>query len=76
MIAKITIHSDQIRWWVESALAAFDTLSHDEAIEHATAELTALLEYLEALDCEDNSLLIKLIGKPRSKEKVAIANDD
>lgn len=50
MIARLTISADQIRWWAQSGLNGFDTLSHDLAVENAKADLTAILAYLDALD--------------------------
>jgi hypothetical protein len=35
MIAKVTPHIDQLRWYAKSALNGFDTLEHDDAVENA-----------------------------------------
>lgn len=47
MIALIGPHPSQLRYYAESALNSFDTLSDGAAISHAKDELRALLAYLE-----------------------------
>lgn len=61
MIVKMTAHPGQIRWWVRSALNAFDTLDADTAIEIAKAELTALLAYLDRTDDAVTVLGVKAV---------------
>lgn len=58
MIAKLSVHPDQIRWYAQSALNGFDTLDKDDAIEHAKSDLRAILAYLAALDRADDPLLV------------------
>ena len=50
MIVKLAIHPDQIRFWAESALSAFTTLDQETAIEIASADLRAILAYLDRTD--------------------------
>lgn len=50
MIVKLAAHSDQIRYWAQSALNAFKTLDQETAIEVASADLAALLAYLDRTD--------------------------
>jgi hypothetical protein len=64
MIVKLAAHPDQIRWWAQSALNAFDTLDADTAIEIARAELAALLAYLDRTDDAVTVLGIKAV-EPR-----------
>lgn len=58
MIAKITPSADQVRWYAQSALNGFKTLSAEDAIENATADLQAMLAYLSALDAADDAVLV------------------
>ena len=50
MIVKLAIHPDQIRFWAESALSAFTTLDPETAIEIASADLRAIMAYLDRTD--------------------------
>lgn len=61
MIVKLVAHPDQIRWWAQSALNAFDTLDADTAIEIARAELRALLAYLDRTDDAVTVLGVKAV---------------
>ncbi len=47
MIVKLAAHPDQIRYWAQSALNAFNTLDPETAAEVASADLRALLSYLD-----------------------------
>ena len=48
MIARLAINPDQVRWYAQSALSGFDTLSPENAVENAKADLRSLLVYLDA----------------------------
>lgn len=58
MIAKLTIHPDQIRWYVESALSGFETLDHDDAVENALHDLRAIKAYLDLFDATEKAALV------------------
>lgn len=58
VIAKLTIHPDQVRWYVQSALSGFDTLDHGDAVENALHDLRRLLQYLDALDAANEAVLV------------------
>lgn len=58
MQAKLSPHPDQIRWYVQSAISGFDTLSTEDAIENAKHDLHRILEYLDAMDAADKAILI------------------
>jgi 2-keto-3-deoxy-L-rhamnonate aldolase RhmA len=59
MIAKLSMHPDQIRWCVQSAMNGFDTLDGADAIEHALCEQRSILQYLDALDAADKAVLVR-----------------
>ena len=58
MIAKVIAHPDQIRWYAQSALSGFETLTTADAIENACHDLRRLLEYLSALDAANEAVLV------------------
>jgi len=58
MIAKLTAHPDQVRWYASSALMGFDTLEGQAAVEHAKHDLRAIIAYLDALDAADDAVLV------------------
>lgn len=58
MIARIAIHPDQIRWYVQNALNSFETLDREDAVENAMCDLRALLAYLDSLDAADKAVLV------------------
>lgn len=62
MIAKLSAHPDQIRWYVESAINGFDTLEAADAIENAKADLLGLLEYIAYLEGADNTVPVLRVG--------------
>lgn len=62
MITKLSIHPDQIRWYAQSAISAFDTLDREDAIEHALHDLRAILRYVDALEAADKAVLVSGIA--------------
>ena len=50
MIVKLAIHPDQIRHYAQSAINSFKTLSADDAIANAIAEMEEILKYLDRTD--------------------------
>lgn len=58
MIVSLSLSSDQIRYYAESALNGFETLTPDHAIENARSEIGAMVEYLNALSPADNAVPI------------------
>jgi hypothetical protein len=58
MIAKLTAHPDQIRWYVQEALNGFEDLEREDAVEGALHSLRRILEYLDALDAANEAVLV------------------
>lgn len=58
MIAKIAIHPDQIRWYVQSALSGFETLGPEDAVDNALHDLRRILAYLDSLDAANEAVLV------------------
>ena len=50
MMVKLAIHPDQIRYYVRSAINSFSTLSTEDAIANAIAEMEEILKYLDRTD--------------------------
>ncbi len=50
MIVKLAIHPDQIRYHAQSAINSFQTLSTEDAIANAIAEMEEILKYLDRTD--------------------------
>lgn len=75
MLARMIPHPDQIRWYAQSALSAFETLDTDTAIETARAELEALLSYLDRAD--DSSVVLGVSAvETRVRNELVIGNDN
>lgn len=55
MIVKIQPDIKQVRWQLERAAGAFETLDRETATEIALAEIKGLLEYLESIDRANNA---------------------
>jgi len=75
MIVKLTAHPDQIRWWVQSALNAFDTLDAETATDIAKAELLALLAYLDRTDDAVTVLGVKAV-EPGIRNELDVGKDE
>lgn len=78
MIAKLTAHPDQIRWYVQEALNGFDDLDREDAIEGALQSLRRIIEYLDALDAANEAVLVTgLRGvKPGVRFEAAVRQDN
>ncbi len=75
MIARMIPHPDQIRWYAQSALTAFDTLDSDTAIETAKADLLSLLAYLDRAD--DPSVVLGIGAvEARVRNELVVGNDN
>jgi len=77
MIAKLTAHPDQIRWYVQGAINGFEDLEREDAIENALHDLRAILAYLDALDAANEAVLVSgLRGiKPGVRIEAAVRQD-
>ncbi|MDZ4761226.1 MAG: hypothetical protein SGJ21_09160 [Alphaproteobacteria bacterium] len=56
MIVRLMPHPDQIRWYANSGLAGFETLSPEQAAEGARDGLQGILDYLDALEASDDAV--------------------
>ena len=50
MRVRLTPDPDQIRWYAKAAIGSFETLSREDAIDMALADLRAILDYLDHFD--------------------------
>jgi hypothetical protein len=75
MIARMSPHIDQIRWYVRSALNGFDTLDHEDAIENAKGDLTSLLAYLDRADKAVRVLPVEVVEPRVGCESVTRQHD-
>jgi hypothetical protein len=60
MIAKISVSTEQIRWYAQAALNVYETLDVETAAEVAQSKLRALILYLEAFDNTDNAIAVNI----------------
>ena len=75
MIARMSPHIDQIRWYVRSALNGFDTLDHEDAVGNAKSDLTSLLAYLDRADKAVRVLLVEAVESRVGCEPVIRQHD-
>ena len=68
MIAMVAPHPDQIRYFAESALNGFSTLTPATAIANAKDDLSGLLLYLEQLE----NHAVPILGKVRVEPWIAL----
>ena len=62
MLAKISASNEQVRWYAQAALNAYETLDLETAAEVAQSELRALVRYLDALDNTDSAVAVNVVG--------------
>lgn len=70
MIGRLCPHSDQIRWYAQSALNGFDDLTPDDAIENAKHDLRSLLAYLDRADDTVRVFLVETVESEIRNETV------
>lgn len=58
MLVRISPSADQIRFWAQAALGAFETLDCEDAIAEAKCDLASILAYLDALDAANDPILV------------------
>jgi len=78
MQLSLTPSVSQIRWYIESALNGFETLSLETAASEAQSELRALLRYLDALDSTNDAVAVLISGgvKPIIKLEGCVSDSE
>lgn len=62
MIAKISVSTEQVKWYAKAALNGFETLALETAAECAQSNLRALVLYLEAFDNTNDAVPVDVVG--------------
>lgn len=70
LIARLCPCPDQVRYYAETAVSAYETLEPEEAEQYARSALADLIDYLDALDAADDSVS----EKPGKAIKVRITS--